>query len=250
MICPFRGYAPTSYRFVSRNDPRFMRKSAAEVIFLKRNPLDFYCHLAKSLAAQFGPDCEIVVHDLKNTDLEHSIIAIENGHVTGRSVGDGPSQIVLEALQQSHSRTLEDRPAYLTRTKDGKVLRSSTIYIRNESDEVIGILGINYDITTLISVETTLRNLTFQDASAGEPQPISPNVNDLLDGLIDQSVRLVGKPPALMSREEKIRAIRFLNDSGAFLITKSGPKVCDYFGISKFTLYSYLEEVRSDQAEP
>lgn len=213
------------------------------------NPLDFYCHLAKCLAAQFGPDCEIVVHDLRNFDHEHSIIAIENGHVTGRKPGDGPSQIVLEALQQGHSRKLEDRLAYLTRTRDGKVLRSSTIYIRGEDGDVIGIFALNYDITALVPMEKLLRTLTFQDPREEESSPISPNVNDLLDSLIEQSVRLIGKPPAMMSREEKIRAIRFLNDSGAFLITKSGPKVCEYFGISKFTLYTYLETIRGESEE-
>ena len=41
-----------------------------------------------------------------------------------------------------------------------------------------------------------------------------------------------------------MRAISYLNDTGAFLITKSGPKVCKYFGISKYTLYSYLDEAK------
>ena len=36
-------------------------------------------------------------------------------------------------------------------------------------------------------------------------------------------------------------AIQFLNDAGAFLITKSGDKISKYFGISKFTLYSYID---------
>ena len=44
-----------------------------------------------------------------------------------------------------------------------------------------------------------------------------------------------------MTKEEKTQAIRFLNDSGAFLITKSGDKVSKYFGISKYTLYSYID---------
>lgn len=48
-----------------------------------------------------------------------------------------------------------------------------------------------------------------------------------------------------MSKEEKIRAIQFLNDSGAFLITKSGDKVCKLFGISKYTLYSYIDEAKA-----
>ena len=42
-----------------------------------------------------------------------------------------------------------------------------------------------------------------------------------------------------MNKEDKVIAIQFLNDSGAFLITKSGDKVANYFGISKYTLYSY-----------
>jgi predicted transcriptional regulator YheO len=44
-----------------------------------------------------------------------------------------------------------------------------------------------------------------------------------------------------MNREDKIKAIRFLQDKGAFLITKSGDKVSKYFGISKFTLYNYID---------
>ena len=53
---------------------------------------------------------------------------------------------------------------------------------------------------------------------------------------------LVGKPVVLMDREDKRRAIRFLSDSGALLITRSGDKIAAYFGISKYTLYNYLEK--------
>ena len=51
----------------------------------------------------------------------------------------------------------------------------------------------------------------------------------------------MGKPVALMNKDDKIRAIRFLSDAGAFLVTKSGDKVAKYFGISKYTLYSYID---------
>ena len=52
---------------------------------------------------------------------------------------------------------------------------------------------------------------------------------------------IVGKPAALMNKEDKVRAIRFLNQNGAFLVTKSGDKIAKYFGISKYTLYSYID---------
>ena len=96
----------------------------------------------------------------------------------------------------------------------------------------------------LVSVEEALRDFTGRDGLSSEPEAISRNVADLLDELLEHSVRLVGKPTAMMSKDDKIRAIRFLDDNGAFLITKSGPKVCQYFGISTYTLYSYLDEIR------
>ena len=63
----------------------------------------------------------------------------------------------------------------------------------------------------------------------------------MLDELIQQSVALVGKPAALMNKDDKVKAIQFLNQNGAFLVTKSGDKIAKYFGISKYTLYSYID---------
>jgi predicted transcriptional regulator YheO len=74
-----------------------------------------------------------------------------------------------------------------------------------------------------------------------KPEMITKGVSGLLNDLIEQSVKLVNKPVAQMNREDKIRAIRYLQDKGAFLITKSGDKVSKYFGISKFTLYNYID---------
>ena len=211
--------------------------------------LDFYRRLAHALALQFGSGCEVVVHDLETNDPSHSIVAIENGHVTGRKVGDGPSHVVLEALHAGE-HTLEDRPAYLTKTADGKTLKSSTVFIRDERGRAVGIFALNFDITVLRAAGDLIGELVGTEPSAPhEPEPIVRSVADLLDDLIEQSVQLVGTPVALMTKEEKVRAIRYLNDTGAFLITKSGPKVCKYFGISKYTLYSYLDEARSGEKD-
>ena len=199
--------------------------------------------MAKGISRQFGPNCEVVVHDLDSNDPNSSIVAIENGHVTGRKVGDGPSHVVLEALR-SGRENLTDHLSYLTRTKDGKILKSSTIYVRDDDGEAIGIFAINYDITLMLAMEENLKQFTATDQDQREPERISRNVGDLLDELIEQSVKIVGKPVALMTKEDKVKAIQFLNETGAFLITKSGDKVCRFFGISKYTLYSYIDEAK------
>lgn len=203
---------------------------------------DLLKQLADGLAGQFGSDCEIVIHDLKH-ELDNPIVHINNGHVTGRKVGDGPSKAVLDTLR-SDPESLNDHLGYLTRTADGKTLKSSTIYIRSEDGASIDYLfSINYDITGLLMATRSVRALTDTESQDEEKQPeqIVHNVNDLLDTLLAQSVAMVGKPADKMNKEEKVAAIRFLNEAGAFLITRSGDKVSKYFGISKFTLYSYID---------
>ena len=119
--------------------------------------------------------------------------------------------------------------------------KSSSIYIRDESGRVCAIFCINFDISALAMAEQALAGLTSAHPAGEETPRITHNVNDLLDDLIEQSDRLIGKPVALMSKEDKVRAIHFLNEHGALLVTKSGDKIAKHFGISKYTLYSYLD---------
>lgn len=207
----------------------------------------FWEHLAKGLADHFGENCEVVIHDLSQ-DAEHSIAFIENGHVTGRKVGDGSSRVVLEALSKKPEE-LHDRISYLTQTENGKILKSSTIYIRDNENKVVGILGINYDITNFMMMDYTLKTFISAHDEKEKPEKINNNVNGLLEELISQSVQLINKPVSQMNREDKIRAIQFLHDAGAFLITKSGDRVSKFFGISKYTLYNYIDLKDSDSKE-
>ena len=210
--------------------------------------LNFLRHLAKGLADQFGPNCEIVIHDLSDNYKENSIVAIENGHVSNRKVGDGPSLAVLDALK-SDPQKLEDHASYLTKTKDGRILKSTTIYIRNDEQKIIGVFSINYDITELIMIENAIKPLVSVE-SEEKASPIPQNVTDLLNDLIEESTRQVGKPVPLMTREDKIKAIKFLNDRGALLITKAGDKISKHFGISKYTLYSYIDSSNEPLKRP
>jgi predicted transcriptional regulator YheO len=211
---------------------------------LEASKLEMLKQLAAGIAAQFGSNCEVVVHDVSGKTMDHSIVHIENGHVTGRKVGDGASNVVVEQMVQQDAHLdiqPEDHLGYLTKSPNGKILRSSTMYIRNSRGKVIALLSINYDISALTMIDSAVRELVVpRDETETEPEKIV-NVNDLLDELIQQSVALVGKPVMLMNKEDKVRAIQFLNQNGAFLVTKSGDKVAKYFGISKYTLYSYID---------
>lgn len=209
-----------------------------------RHTLDFLKQLAHGLAIQFGSSCEIAIHDLKTKDLEKSIVYIENGHVSNRQTGDGLSGIVLETLQSDPS-TIHDKLSYLTKTEDGRILKSSTFYIRDDDGSISYIFSLNYDITAFTAASTAIQSLiatkdNLPDLTGDSPRQITHNVNELLDLLIEQAVAKVGKPVAMMNKDDKVAVVQYLDHAGAFLITKSGDKVSSYLGISKFTLYSYM----------
>ncbi len=213
--------------------------------------LDLLIQLAHGLAVQFGDSCEIVIHDLKAEQLEHSVVHIENGHVTGRKLGDGPSHVVFDTLSKDPAK-IKDRLSYLTKTEDGRILKSSTMFVRGDNGKVEYIFSLNYDITALLSIESAVHSLVTTQKEAqvrengrmednSQPQPILHNVTDLLDSLIEQALNLVGKPVAAMNKDDKIKVVQFLNNAGAFLITKSGDRVASLLEISKFTLYNYMD---------
>lgn len=209
-----------------------------------RHTLDFLKQLAHGLAIQFGSSCEIAIHDLKTKDLEKSIVYIENGTISNRQIGDGPSGIVLETLQSDPS-TIHDKLSYLTKTEDGRILKSSTFYIRDDDGSISYIFSLNYDITAFTAASTAIQSLiatkdNLPDLTGDSPRQITHNVNELLDLLIEQAVAKVGKPVAMMNKDDKVAVVQYLDHAGAFLITKSGDKVSSYLGISKFTLYSYM----------
>ncbi len=162
--------------------------------------------LAQDIAAEFGPDCEVVIHDLKTKEPEHSIIYIVNGHVTGRNVGDGPSDAVFDGIRQKRrgsDSTPADHNGYLMKTADGKILKCSTSYIKDDDGSLHYVFGINYDITKLTLINSALDDLITPKNKEEKPKQITHSVNDLLDRLIEESVTLVGKPVALMNKEDK-----------------------------------------------
>ncbi len=207
--------------------------------------LNLLIQIAHGLAEHFGPQCEIAIHDVTR-DLSNTIVHIENGQVSGRGDGDSASNVVLEALH-TPPEELKDQIAYLTRTEDGKALKSSSLYIRDEAGRLKYIFSVNYDIASLKAVDELIQGLITtqpgkKDEQNGPAVPKIPHtVTELLDSLIDHAIAEIGKPVVMMTKEDKIKVVHYLNEAGAFLITRSGDRVASVLGISKFTLYKYME---------
>ena len=60
-----------------------------------------YTTTVKFLGSVLGPDYEVVLQDLSN--INHSVIAIENGHISGRTIGSPLTSAVFQMLWQKRS---------------------------------------------------------------------------------------------------------------------------------------------------
>jgi predicted transcriptional regulator YheO len=200
----------------------------------------FLKQLLTLVSSQFGDHCEVVLHDLTN-DYNHTIVDIRNGHITNRKIGGCGSNLGLEVLNGNVEDG--DRFNYVTTTPDGKILRSSSIYIKNDKGEIIGAICINLDITESMRFEEFLRQ--YNHFETGLNEFFAQDINNLLEFLIRQARQLIGKTPKDMNKDERLAFLTHLDNKGAFQIAKSGIKVCKELGISKFTLYSDLDTIRN-----
>ena len=62
---------------------------------MESRKLELLKQMAAGIAAQFGSKCEVVIHEVSPNRMDQSIVHIENGHVSGRRVGDGASNVVM-----------------------------------------------------------------------------------------------------------------------------------------------------------
>lgn len=198
----------------------------------------------KAIASAVGPHCEVVLHDLSEHDLEHTIAAIENGQVTGRTVGGPSTNLGLEVLRQEAED--HDEFGYLGRTRDGRELRSSSVYFRDEGGTVIAALCVNVDLTPLQAARASLDQVLQgnDEAPKTREEVFATDISEVLDTLIETAISNTGKTVALMDRPDKLEVLRFLDDKGAFYVKRAVDRVARRLGISRVTAYNYLDQVR------
>lgn len=200
-----------------------------------------------AMAAAAGPGCEVVLHDLSDPDpdLGHTIIAIENGHVTGRDVSGPSSSLGSNVI---HNQSAEHNAfGYQGLTSDGRRLRCSSVYFRNSGGNIIAALCVNYDISTLEQARTLLDGLLAPAQADAAEQPSEFFGRDLvavMEGMVAEAIREVGKPVAQLSRDDRVAVLRKLDAQGALQMRKGVESVAARLGISRVTAYSYLDDAR------
>jgi predicted transcriptional regulator YheO len=199
----------------------------------------------RGITSAVGQHCEVVLHDLTGEDFEHTIAAIENGHVTGRSVGGPSTNLGLEVVREESS--VGDEYGYRARTRDGRELHCSSVYFHDDDGYVIAALCINVDVTPFIAARGALNDV-LDGASRGVPdrgEIFASDINELLDQMIEEAVASTGKAVSMLSRDDRLAIMRVLDERNAFSVKRAVDRVSGRLGISRVTVYNYLDEIRS-----
>lgn len=207
--------------------------------------------LLEALHNTFGSCFEGVLHDLSNPD--RSLVYIV-GTVTGREPGAPITDLVLKVLR-AHGDAAPDLIGYETRTHEGKRLKATTVFLRHPSSgKIIGCVCLNLDLTSFdlaahaLSEFTVVKPLsvsasdTFQD---GRPETFPRSVTEVLLQVANEGLAKMGKPVPATTKDDKLRFIKYLDERGVFSIRGAVNYVGKVLNISRYTVYGYLQEVRT-----
>ena len=198
--------------------------------------------IAETIGKTFGNRCEVVLHDL--TIPDKSVVYTVNGDVTGRREGQAFDRLVRSVLLNKNF-TRDYAVNYTFETEDGRKIKSSSSLVRDEAGEVVGVFCINYDITFMKSLHDELELFLpmQEDSSVISPEMAADqDVTTVVDTLIDNIVS--GRKKQGLTKQDNLEMIRFMDDKGIFLVKGAIDKVAACMGLSKVTIYGYLDTVR------
>ncbi|MEZ5741700.1 MAG: helix-turn-helix domain-containing protein [Burkholderiaceae bacterium] len=82
----------------------------------------------------------------------------------------------------------------------------------------------------------------FADPLPAEPPDQDVSVEEMVDKIIDESIAAVSTSPQSMTKDERVKAVRAMNNRGLFLIRSSVETAAARLGVTRYTIYNYLDQ--------
>lgn len=200
--------------------------------------LEGYKSMVNAIGDLLGDSCEVVLHSLD--DLNKSVIYIHNGKKTGRSIGSPVTDKALRLLKECEKQKSSNSGSYFTKTSDGHIMKSSTTIIRNLEKKPIGILCINFDISTPLSDLISILSYKKEDSLALDAEHFASDIDDLLITTVNKVKSTIMNDESIPSRQKIKEIIKNLNNQGLFKLRNSVPQIAEVLGISRDVIYLHL----------
>ena len=226
--------------------------------------LQQYIKLTEFLGHALGPDYEVALHDL--TDKNRSIIAIANNHVSGREIGAPLTNVALSVLMDKSYETQDFRLHYHGVSINGKPLRSSTMFIK-QNGRLIGMLCINFDDSRYRYISEQILTLCHPDPFVVELMPDETNHSEkdatarptpekfrnsseaVAVDAISRELEQLGVSADRLTSDERLKIITALASNGIFLFKGAVKDVAAQLHCSQASVYRYLSQIKQEHAE-
>jgi len=198
--------------------------------------------IVTAVAEVFGKNCEVILHSLE--DPGHSVIKIENGHITGRKEGSPLTDLAMKTLLKASEDDKDVVGSYFTRTKDNKLFKSVTALIKNPTGKAIGMLCINIDISAGFSNFIKDFIPEYPEEKNGSGEHFFSDLQEMVDTTLSKVMQEINSQKGISIREKNLQIITELYNQNIFDIKGAVDIVAEQMGLSKYTIYSYLRTLK------
>lgn len=206
--------------------------------------IESYEGIVDGIALFMGAACEVALHSLENP--EQAVVKIVNRHHTKRKVGAPLTDHGVQVLLDHQENNNNNISSYTTMSASGEPMRSVFTVITN-GENAIGLLGINFNMKVPLSEFLSTFSL-FNSCAQPLADKTHKHINNSVEELVHNAVSgVVGEISADVSipNHEKNKYIVFgLYENGIFDIKGSVIMVAEELHLSKFTIYSYIRELK------
>ncbi|GAB3278404.1 helix-turn-helix transcriptional regulator [Parahaliea aestuarii] len=217
--------------------------------------------VAEALSHIVDAQTEVVVHDLRQP--EQSIVAIVNGHVSNRHKGQSVLSVpeedaafarMLDRDVRKTANAVEVTGNYTTHTRSGKSLKSSSVVLYDDQGAPLAALCLNRDLGSAEKLLETLKAHVFPHTDATPADAVESGekndrngemtMEELVSDIIERALASTGGVSVeRMTKQEKMQVVSQMHRRGLFLIRGSVERAAASLGITKFTIYNYLDEL-------
>jgi len=204
-----------------------------------------YIQLAELLGQMFQNVLEVIVHDFQ--DLDHEIIYIVNGHITGRLKGAPISELNFRRLMEQ-DQFPDLLVNFSSRTIRGQNLKSSSLAIRDDEGKLIGALCLHFDLSQFeqfqkfleFFVNSKVNSLIgLNDLGASHPH------EDEIKAEIESWLLSKGLYAAQLTYKDKQAIVGHLYRRGCFRKKGAISGVATHLQLTRQCIYNYIELAKS-----
>ncbi|NCB52621.1 MAG: transcriptional regulator [Clostridia bacterium] len=219
-----------------------------------------YSLLVEFLGRTLGPDYEIALHDLGRK--QPSIVAIVNGHISGRTLGAPLTNIAMQIIAKQTYKTQDYQLNYRGLSAAGKLLRCSTYFIKDERGALVGLLCINFDDSRYEELSEKVFSLCHPDDYAArniavgdvptmlgtsEQETFYSSIGAAADDALRSVMNHSPVPADRLTQDEKMEIIDLLSRKGVFMLKGAVNEVAEKLSCSPASIYRYLGKLSREK---